>query len=70
MRDAIRPWCAEAEFPGLKPFLGGTITLPATARHDEIIAALEAHFRTFLPPGFSIVRPVCGALFFVENENA
>ena len=68
MTDAIRPWCAKARFPGLAVFLGGTVTLPFKARHDEIVAALEAHFLEFLPPGFEIIEPVCGALFFQEEQ--
>ena len=61
---AQRPWCAKATFPDLKPFIGGTITMPADAQHHEIEAALVAHFLTFLPPGFSIIEPMCGAMFF------
>jgi hypothetical protein len=38
--------------------------MPADAQHHEIEAALVAHFLTFLPPGFSIIEPMCGALFF------
>jgi hypothetical protein len=69
MADAIRPWCAEAAYLGLEPFIGGTIYLPAKAQAHEIEAALLAHFRSFLPDGFTIVRPVCGALFFQEADH-
>jgi hypothetical protein len=61
---AIRPWCAKAQYPGQKPFLGGTVVLDASARSDEIEAALRAHFLEFLPAGFEIIEPLCGALFF------
>jgi hypothetical protein len=64
MTDAIRPWCAVAAYPGLAEFTLGTITMPADARHDQIEAALADHAASFLPPGFTIIKPVCGALFF------
>lgn len=60
----IRPWCAVAIYPGLAEFTLGTITMPADARHDEIEAALAKHAAQFLPPGFKIIKPMCGALFF------
>lgn len=66
---AIRPWCATAQYPGLSRFLVGTITLPADARADEIEAALAAHASAFLPPGFSIIEPLCGAIFFAPEEE-
>lgn len=65
----IRPWCAIAQFPGLKKFRFGTITLPVEARHDEIVAALRTHALTFLPDGFEIIEPRCGALFFQEHSQ-
>jgi len=64
MADAIRPWCAIAMYPGLRKFAVGTIAMPADARHNEIMAALQAHALTFLPPGFEILEPRCGSLFF------
>jgi hypothetical protein len=64
--NAIRPWCAVAQYPGLKRFHVGTITMPEDARHDQIVAALRDHAMTFLPPGFDIILPVCGAIFFQE----
>lgn len=67
MKPAIRPWCAKAQYPGLKPFMGGTVLIPHDARIDQIEAALEAHFLTFLPPGFQIIEPVAGALFFNDE---
>jgi hypothetical protein len=69
MPAAIRPWCAKAQYPGLQPFFVGTAIVDAEARHDEIVAALEAHARTFLPPGFQIIEPMCGALFFVPQGD-
>jgi hypothetical protein len=70
MKDsAIRPWCATARYPGLDIFRVGTVCLPATARHDEIEAALHAHAGRFLPPGLQIVEPLCGALFFVSGGD-
>lgn len=65
---AIRPWCAVAVYPGLAEFTLGTITMPADARHDEIEAALAEHAAMFLPPGFKIIKPMCGALFFQREE--
>ena len=62
--DAIRPWCAMAQFPGKKPFIGGTVIIHASANSSEIIDALRAHFLTFLPEGFEIVKPIAGAIFF------
>lgn len=69
MSEAIRPWCAKAIYPGLKPFIGGTVILPANAQAHEVMAALEAHFHTFLPAGFEIIESMCGAIFFSEHEE-
>jgi len=63
-----RPWCGVAQFPGLAQFMIGTVHLPVGARHDEIVAALEAAALRFLPPGFQIIEPQCGAIFFSECE--
>lgn len=68
MTDAIRPWCAWAQYPGKAPFLGGTVTLSAEAMAHEVDAALRAHFLTRLPDGFQILEPVAGSLFF-HGEN-
>lgn len=68
--EAVRPWCAKAQFPGKKPFIGGTVVLPAAARFDEIEAALYAHFYEFQPTGFKILEPICGSLFFHEGGGA
>jgi hypothetical protein len=43
--------------------------LPRDAQHHEIIAALDKHARTFLPAGFDIIEPLCGALFFAPEVN-
>lgn len=67
--EAIRPWCAKAQFPGLAPFILGTICLPASAQSHEIEAALYAHGRIFLPTGFTIIEPLCGALFFQDADR-
>lgn len=69
MTRAIRPWCAEARYPGLKEFVGGTVIIPADAQAHEIEVALRAHFLTFLPPGFAIIAPMCGALVFAEEPD-
>lgn len=69
MTRATRPWCAIAQYPGLKRFIIGTVVLPANARHDEIIDALTAHALTMLAPGFDIIEPRCGALFFHEDRE-
>lgn len=69
MADAVRPWCAKARYPGLKTFLGGTVTMQADAAAHEVEAALNAHFLTFLPPGFEIIEPVCGSLFFSSGDR-
>jgi hypothetical protein len=69
MGKAIRPWCAKAKYKDLKPFIVGTVTLPEDARHDEIISALEKRALEFLPAGFEIIEPLCGALFFHEEPS-
>ncbi|MDZ7905705.1 MAG: hypothetical protein U5N55_07990 [Cypionkella sp.] len=68
MAKAIRPYCAKARYSGLKEFIGGTCVVDANARHDEIIAALTKHFLTFLPPGFDIIEPMAGSLFFQDDD--
>ncbi len=65
----VRPWCAKAVFPGLKEFILGTIVLKEDSQSHEIMTALYAHGRTFLPDGFEITQPVCGAIFFVPEEE-
>ncbi|SIT74549.1 hypothetical protein SAMN05421849_0176 [Pontibaca methylaminivorans] len=42
--------------------------MPADAASHEVETALIEHFRRFLPDGFEIIEPVCGALFFTEGE--
>ena len=69
MKKSIRPWCAIAQFPGFKEFLGGTVIMPDEAKSHEIEEALQKHFSEFLPPGFIIVKHVAGSLFFVEEEH-
>lgn len=69
MNEAIRPWCAVAQYPGLQEFLVGTVTMPAGARHDEVEKALYKCASEFLPPGFLIMKPMCGAVFFQETEE-
>ena len=66
--NAIRPWCAKAEYPGLQPFLFGAVEMPNTAQSHEIEAALSALALTFLPPGFKITDTRCGAIFFHEES--
>lgn len=69
MAKMIRPWCAKIQYPGLKPCVGGTITMPADAQYHEIEAALTAHFLTFIPPGFQILEHMCGAIFYLDYPN-
>lgn len=69
MTNAIRPWCAKIQYTGLKSCHAGTITMPANAKSHEIEAALMAHFLTFLPPGFTIIEQMCGAMFFQEYDH-
>jgi hypothetical protein len=70
VRDtAIRPWVAKAQYPGLETFIAGTIIMPAEAQSHEIEQALLDHFHKFLPPGFQILDQMCGALFFVSEEE-
>jgi hypothetical protein len=66
---AVRPWCAKAQFPGLKPFIGGTVPMPSDAKAHEVEDALRAHILTFLPDGFDIIEPICGSLFFVPAKE-
>lgn len=68
MKRANRSWCAKAQYPNLQAFVIGTITMPSDARHDEIIAALNDHALRFIPQGFQIIEPLCGALFFQGDE--
>jgi hypothetical protein len=65
---ANRPWCAIAQYPGLKSFHVGTVDMPHDAQFYEIEQALITHALTFLPEGFTIIQPKCGALFFQEFE--
>jgi hypothetical protein len=60
----LRPWCAQAEYPGLRRFYVGTVNLPHDTPSHEIETALSLHALTFLPEGFRLVGIECGALFF------
>lgn len=70
MTPAIRPWCAIAAYPEKRRFRVGTITMPADARHDEIVEALRVLALSMLPDGFEIIEPLCGALVFQEHQDA
>lgn len=65
----VRPWCAKAVFPGLKEFILGTIVLPENTASHAIEQALYDHAHGFLPTGFKIVEPRCGAIFFVPEGD-
>lgn len=66
-RSAIRPYCGVANYPGKKPFLFGSVAIPADARHDEIVTALLAYAAEILPPGLQLLSVRAGSLFFVES---
>ena len=70
MKPAIRSWCAVAKYPELDRFLAGSVVIAAEATSQEIEEALRGHFLRFLPPGFDIIKPRCGALHFVGDEAA
>ena len=65
----IRPWCAKAVYPGLKEFVIGTIVLPVETSSVDVEKALYEHALTFLPVGFKLIEPICGAIFFVPEED-
>jgi hypothetical protein len=67
-RDNIRPWCAIATFPGKKPFLCGTIAMPADAHTHTVETALNDFLLTLFPEGFQIIEIKCGSLFFQGEE--
>ena len=67
--NKFRPWVARVQYPGLDKSLAGNIMMPAEAQSHEVEAALKAHFDTFLPPGWVMIEPLCGAIFFVPEED-
>ncbi|QXN72711.1 hypothetical protein RCZAHN_102 [Rhodobacter phage RcZahn] len=67
MAPAVRPWCAEAVFPGKKKFIGGTLVMPSHAQHHEVEAAMMDFLGEMLPSGFTIIKLMPGALFFQEE---
>ena len=66
---AIRPWCALVRYPGLLPFTLGTVIVDAKATSEEAMKALHDHALTFIPPGFEIIRPLAGSLFFQPDDE-
>jgi hypothetical protein len=69
MKEANIPWCADAQYPGLRQFLCGTIVMKSDAQHHEIEAAMRDHMAGFLPPGFAVLRMRRGALFFTGSDE-
>ena len=65
----VRPWCAKAVYSELEEFVLGSIVLPEDTPSHEIEKALYDHAHTFLPTGFKIIEPMCGAILFVPEEN-
>lgn len=63
----VRPWCAKAVYSDLEEFILGSIVLPEDMPTHEIEQALYDHAHTFLPTGFKIIEPLCGAIFFVPG---
>lgn len=66
----LRPWCARCQYPGLEPFLFGTVWTERgegeeTAR-QQVLAALGATYPT--APGVLDVLP--GQLVFVGDDDA
>jgi hypothetical protein len=43
--------------------------LPEDTPSHEIEKALYDHAHTFLPTGFKIIEPLCGAILFVPEED-
>ncbi len=64
-----RPWSAEAQYPGKATFLVGTVVIEDGTPSHEINRQLKDHALSFLPDGFAIVRPVCGAIFFAPDGD-
>lgn len=59
-----QPWCARVHFPGLAPFLFGTVWVP-DGRQEEALAAIHKLWATRFPcPMPSVVAMIPGALVF------
>ena len=65
----VRPWSAKAVYSELEEFILGSIVLAEDTPSHEIEQALYDHAHTFLPTGFKIIEPLCGAIFFVPEEE-
>lgn len=65
-----RAWCGQAQYPGLKPFVFGTVVLDAKAKDHEVREALDDLWFSiiaFSPPPY---EPIPGALFFKPEGDA
>lgn len=66
---ATRPWCGVIAFGDKTPIRVGTIRMPVSAHHAEIMAAFMDRCREHFPAGFRLIDMVPGAIFFVPEES-
>jgi hypothetical protein len=64
-----RSWCGRGQYPGLKPFVFGTIVLDAKAKDHEVRQALDDLWFSLIPFSPPDYVPVPGALFFEAEDD-
>ena len=64
MADHRRSWCARCQYPGLKPFIAGTVIVAGLREESEARPAMEAMLRRILPTMPEILAMIPGALVF------
>ena len=66
---AERAWCAEIQYPGLKPVLVGTVMLPTDAMHHEVERSVRQEIREHLPDGYALLNLVPGMMVFQPEAS-
>jgi hypothetical protein len=61
-------WTAIIQWPNKKEIRFGNLFMNADAKYHEVEDAMHARIAEYAPTGYSVVKLVRGALFFVPEE--
>lgn len=65
-RPVLRHWCARCAYPGLKPFLFGTVQAESEL---QALRALQALWAEICPHPAPPMAPLPGTLAFIPEEE-